>query len=216
MKNLIGIFGSSGFAREILPVVHQQLARNGQVFHEIVFVDKEARANVNGTKVMSEADFLASHQEREFVVAIADGEIRKAVFEKAVASGARPLTILADSCEILDNNEIGLGAVLCSKSLVTSNAVIGKGLHLNIYSFIAHDCVIGDWVTFAPNVSCNGNVVVEDFAYLGSGAQIRQGTPKEPIVIGAGAVVGMGAVVTKNVPAGATVVGNPARILIKG
>ncbi len=44
---------------------------------------------------------------------------------------------------------------------------------------------------------------------------IKQGTPNQPLVIGQGAVVGMGAVVTKSVPAGVTVVGNPARIMQK-
>ena len=75
--------------------------------------------------------------------------------------------------------------------------------------------MIGDFVTFAPGVKCNGNVVVEDHAYIGTGAMIKQGLPGQPLVIGRGAVVGMGAVVTKSVPAGATVVGNPARLLVK-
>ena len=78
-----------------------------------------------------------------------------------------------------------------------------------------HDCLIGDFVTFAPSVKCNGNIVIEDHAYIGAGAVIKQGKPGQPLVIGRGAVVGMGAVVTKDVPAGATVVGNPARIMNK-
>ena len=71
--------------------------------------------------------------------------------------------------------------------------------------------MIGDYVTFAPNVQCNGSVVIEDNVYVGTGAIIRQGTPTKPIVIGQGAIVGMGAVVTKSIPAFETVIGNPAQ-----
>ena len=86
---------------------------------------------------------------------------------------------------------------------------------MNIYAYIAHDCVIGDYVTFAPNVHCNGNVHVHDHAYIGTGAIIKQGTTSKPLVIGEGAVVGMGAVVTKDVPPFTTVIGNPAKPYIK-
>jgi acetyltransferase-like isoleucine patch superfamily enzyme len=66
-------------------------------------------------------------------------------------------------------------------------------------------------VTFAPGVHCNGNILIEDHAYIGSGAVIKQGHAGNPLIIGKGATVGMGAVVTRSVPAGAVVVGNPAR-----
>lgn len=99
---------------------------------------------------------------------------------------------------------------------LTSNIKIGRYFHTNIYSYVEHDCQIGDYVTFAPSVKCNGNVVIENNAYIGTGAIIRQGKPGKPLVIGKHAIVGMGAVVTKDVPAGVTVVGNPARPLVKG
>jgi hypothetical protein len=73
--------------------------------------------------------------------------------------------------------------------------------------------VIGDFVTFAPSAQCNGNVVVDDYAYIGTGAVIKEGTRERPLVIGKGATVGMGAVVTKDVAPFTTVVGNPARLL---
>ncbi len=42
--------------------------------------------------------------------------------------------------------------------------------------------------------------ILNDHAYIGTGAVIKQGTPDKPLMIGKGAVVGMGAVVTKSVP----------------
>ncbi len=77
---------------------------------------------------------------------------------------------------IMDNVEIGEGAVLCPFVTLTSNIRIGKYFHANLYSYVEHDCVIGDYVTFAPAVRCNGNVIVEDHVYLGTGAIIKQGT----------------------------------------
>jgi acetyltransferase-like isoleucine patch superfamily enzyme len=53
--------------------------------------------------------------------------------------------------------------------------------------------------------------MIEDHAYIGSGAVIKQGRPGEPLVIGRGSVVGMGAVVTKSILPGVTVIGNPAQ-----
>jgi acetyltransferase-like isoleucine patch superfamily enzyme len=98
---------------------------------------------------------------------------------------------------------------------LTSNVKIGQHFHANIYSYVEHDCVIGDYVTFAPAVKCNGNIMIEDHAYIGAGAVIKQGEPGKPTVIGQGAVVGMGAVVTKSISPGITVVGNPAQQLVK-
>lgn len=87
---------------------------------------------------------------------------------------------------VLDAVEIGAGAVLCPFVTLTSNIRIGKHFHANIYAYVAHDCVIGDYVTFAPGAKCNGNVVIEDHAYVGTGAVLKQGKPGAPLVIGKG------------------------------
>jgi hypothetical protein len=98
---------------------------------------------------------------------------------------------------------------------LTSNINIGKSFHANLYSYVAHDCNIGDYVTFAPGVKCNGNVTIEDNVYIGSGAIIKQGTANKPIIIGKNSIIGAGSFVTKNVEKNTTVFGNPAKILNK-
>ena len=115
----------------------------------------------------------------------------------------------------MDDVILGAGACLSPFVTLTSNIRIGRAFHANSYSYVEHDCRIGDFVTFAPGVQCNGNVVIGDHAFPGAGAILRQGRSDTPLLIGRGAVVGMGAVVTKDVPAGVTVIGNPARIYLK-
>ena len=137
--------------------------------------------------------------------------MREKIATSCLARGAIPLTLQAPNSTIYLGNRIAEGAILCANTMVTSNATIGRFFHSNIYSYVAHDCEIGDFVTFAPRVHCNGNVRIEDHAYIGTGAVLKQGTPGRPLVIGTGAVVGMGAVVTKDVAPHTTVVGNPAR-----
>ena len=148
-------------------------------------------------------------------IAIANSLVREKLVARLNQDNVQHLEIQAANTVILDEVEIGEGSLLCPFTCITSNIKIGKFFHANIYSYVAHDCVIGDYVTFAPGVKCNGNIHIEDHAYIGTGAVIKQGTPDKPLVIGKGAVVGMGAVVTKSVPAGVTVLGNPARILEK-
>lgn len=199
-------------------MVNAILAARGQSTPEAVadvfFVEADpVVSSVNGRQLISERQFFDMPcAERMFNVAIGDPASRKKIVTHCLANGAKPFAIQSSHAVIYDSNEIGDGAILCAHTTVTSNVRIGRFFHANIYSYVAHDCIIGDYVTFAPNVHCNGNVHIGDYAYIGTGAVIKQGSRVKPLVIGEGAVVGMGAVVTKDVPAHSTVLGNPARL----
>jgi sugar O-acyltransferase (sialic acid O-acetyltransferase NeuD family) len=147
------------------------------------------------------------------VIAIANPRVRKVVAEKCENAGISLRSTKASNVVILDDVDIGVGACLSPFVTITSNVRIGKCFHANLYAYVEHDCVIGDYVTFGPGAKCNGNVVIEDHAYVGSGAILKQGISGKPLVVGRGATIGMGAVVTKDVKAGTVVVGNPARVL---
>lgn len=214
MKTLYGLFGAGGFGREVMPPAYEMLTMiDSTRSWELVFVveDLAEQTTVNGYRVLSEAAFLAHEAEqKQFNIAIADAKTRERISTKMTAANIAPFKIQARNVVCYEHNDIGVGAILCAFTTVTSNARIGRFFHANIYSYVAHDCVIGDYVTFAPSVHCNGRVVVEDYAYIGTGAVLKQGTASNPLVIGKGATVGMGAVVTKSVPPMTTVVGNPA------
>ena len=215
MSQLIGIYGASGFGKEVMPLVRQHYSQLNQ--DHIVFIDDGGRLEqLDGYKVLSYQQFMQHPATQKAVtIAIADSQVREKLNAKLVQDNIEIINVIANNALQYDNITMGKGSIICGFVHLTSNIKIGKGFHANIYSYIAHDCVIGDFVTFAPRVSCNGNVHIEDHAYIGTGAVLRQGTPDKPLIIGKGAIVGMGAVVTKDVPAGVTVVGNPARPLIK-
>lgn len=216
MKKYYGIIGAGGYGRESMPLARAAISAeilSGNA--ELLFVVEGALDTVeeNGIPVVNMEKFLSLPGERFFNIAIGDSEVRERIARLCEDHGATPFSIIAENVVILDANDIGSGAILSPFVTVTSNAKIGKFFHANIYSYVAHDCVIGDFVTFAPGVKCNGNVKIEDHAYIGTGAVIKQGSTQKPLTIGRGAVVGMGAVVTKSVAAGETVIGNPARPL---
>ena len=215
MTMLIGVYGASGFGKEVMPLVRQQfpiLAKENFIFID----DGKAETHLNGYSVLTYTDFIKQPVSNKLVtIAIANSSVREKLVTQLNQDNIQHLSIQASNTVVLDDVEIGEGSLLCPFTCLTSNIKIGKFFHANIYSYVAHDCVIGDYVTFAPGVKCNGNIHIEDHAYIGTGAIIKQGTPDKPLVIGKGAVVGMGAVVTKSIPAGVTVVGNPARILEK-
>lgn len=218
MSNQIyAIYGASGCGRSLMPVARQQLQRQG-IAAEIYFIDDclQEEKIVNGHTALNYQSFKNLKATQKFVlIAIANSQIREKLANQLIMDGLQLWTVKADNVVMMDNIEMAEGAALSPFVSITSNIKIGKCFHANLYSYVEHDCVIGDYVTFAPGVKCNGNIHIHDHAYIGAGAVIKQGTLDQPLIIGRGAVVGMGAVVTKSVPAGVTIVGNPARILEK-
>ena len=214
---LYAVYGASGCGRGIMPLARRMLEQAGVATSRLVFIDDGATQPViNGQRVCRYEEFLALEATaRHAVIAIANSQVRERLAERLQDDGVQAWTVAADNVVVMDDVELGEGAALSPFVTLTSNIRIGRHFQANLYSYVEHDCVIGDFVTFAPGVKCNGNIHIEDHAYIGAGAVIRQGVPGRPLIIGRGAVVGMGAVVTKDVPPGVTVVGNPARVLVK-
>ena len=219
MSDIFAVYGAAGCGRSLMPVAIEQLHGNRrQIDHnQVVFIDDALGQDsiVNGHIAMNYNKFKSLEGDKYILIAIANSAIRQQLADKIQRDGIVLWSVQSISTLIMDSAIIDAGAALSPFVTIAANVTIGKCFHANLYSYVEHDCVIGDYVTFAPRVSCNGNIHIHDHAYIGAGAVIKQGTPDKPLVIGKGAIVGMGAVVTKNVPAGAIVVGSPARPLIK-
>lgn len=213
IHSVYGIYGVGGFSREILPLIRENL-KDTQNIKLYFIVDDEYMTDekiLNGIEIISFNDFINIDNNHKFLtVGFSNLKRRIEVFEYCKHNNVQLLDIQASNVVIMDNVNISEGFTLCPFVTITSDVKIGKGFQANIYSYVAHDCVIGDFVTFAPAVKCNGNVHIDDNVYIGAGVIIHPGKSNKPLKIGKGAIIAAGSVVTKNIPEGMTVFGNPA------
>ena len=155
--NLLAIVGAGGFGREVMPIAR----KFRPIGCEVVFVveGESPMPDVNGHRVMLMDEFVSSNSVvRGFNIAIGDSATRLRIAEKLSNVGVTPISMVDPTVWQGGRQRNWGGAILCPFVTITSNARIGGYIHANIYSYVAHDCVIGDFVTFAPGVKCNGNV----------------------------------------------------------
>jgi UDP-N-acetylglucosamine acyltransferase len=101
---------------------------------------------------------------------------------------------------------IGDRTVIREFVAIQGPAVVGADCHLMDKTHVAHDCILGNFVTMAPGVVLAGHVFIGDKATLGINTSVHQ-----KLTIGEGAMIGMGSVITRNIPAWEKWYGNPAR-----
>lgn len=91
---------------------------------------------------------------------------------------------------------------------VERDTILSDHVKIDHFAHVGHDSVVGERTIICAHAFIGGFVEIGADCYIGANSSI-----KPRVKIGAGATVGMGAVVLHDVPAGATVVGNPARVI---
>lgn len=104
--------------------------------------------------------------------------------------------------------QVGAGTQILALANVGAGSRLGEACIVNHRASVDHECVLGNGVHLAPGATLCGCINVGDNVFIGAGAVV---IPR--ISIGHDAVVGAGAVVIRDVPAGATVAGNPAQVI---
>lgn len=114
-----------------------------------------------------------------------------------------PSANIARDCHIHRSAQIMACSVIQQQTTIEENSVV------NTACVIEHDCHIGASSFLGPRVVLGGRVRIAAAVFVGAGAVVLPG-----ITLDAASTIGAGAVVTRDVPAGVTVVGNPARVLM--
>ncbi len=197
MTGNIYLIGASGHARVVADVV------TSMQLSVIAFVDKvDSDQMYMGIQVMHEKDFSG---DGEVLIAIGSNQIRK---QLSVKKKWNYFTAIHTSAIVSQYAQIDKGSVVMHGAIIQTMTNVGQHVIVNTGAQIDHDCKIGSYAHIAPGAVLCGQVTVGEGAFVGAGAVVIPG-----IEIGNWAQIGAGAVVINNVPDGATVVGNPARII---
>ena len=206
------IVGTGGFASEVTEYI---LDNNYKIKGYFDITENDYRKYNYKAPFLGDEKYFRFNSDENVVIAIASHELRNKIYLNLKNKNVNFQNILHKSAFISKLSDIEEGAIICPFVTLSSNIQIGKNFQANIYSYVAHDCIIGDNVTFAPAVKCNGNIIIEDDVYIGTGVIIHPGKQNKPLKIGKGSIIAAGSVITKNIPENMTVFGNPAIELTK-
>ncbi len=211
------IVGAAGLGRETLAAARAVNAVN-PTWGPISFVDDLpalAGREIDGAMVLGPVETLESMLLRgtHAHVVISVGRpgataSRVALARRLGDCGAVFATIVHPGAALAAGTQVGAGTILLAGVVTTAPVEIGAHVVAMPHVVFTHDNRIDDFTTFATRATLGGGVHIEELAYLGAGAVIR-----ENLTIGAGSLIGMGSVVTRNVPGDEVWAGNPARPL---
>jgi len=196
------LIGASGHGKVILDT----LRKCGENVVGI-WDDNEKLHGFMGMPISGSVDACKRAGVNPLIVAIGNNAIRKKVADQFDGKWLFGIA-LHPSAAISKESWVNEGTVVMANATVNIACIIGRHVIINTNASVDHDCIIGDYVHISPQVGLAGNVKVGEGTHIGIGASVIQG-----IKIGKWCTIGAGAVIIKDVPDGATVVGNPGRIV---
>lgn len=211
MKNeRLLIYCAGGLGRDVLKMA-RRMNREEPRWSEIVFVDDYFKGEeMNGAPVWKFEDYLSRRDAEHDAFVIANGErvYRKQIFEKLKETGC-PLTTLVHPGVYLDENDhVGEGSVITEGNIFGGSITLGRSVYVSLACVIGHDAKLDDFVTLSHDVNISGSVHVGEGTYIGTGTVIR-----DEVKVGKNCIIGMGSLVTKDIPDGVVAYGAPCRVV---
>ena len=195
------IIGGGGHAKVMIDCIR----RSGDRVFGILDDGMTPGTEILGARVLGKVDDAANYPDCQFVIAIGNNAVRKAISERLPVKW---YTAIHPSAVVSEYATIGEGTMVLANAVINPCATVGRHCIINTSSVIEHDNKIGDFIHISPLAGLAGNVTVGSLSQVGIGAAVRQG-----ITICGGCVIGAGAVVVKDISEEGVYAGVPARKL---
>jgi sugar O-acyltransferase (sialic acid O-acetyltransferase NeuD family) len=204
------IFGAGGLGREVL-VLLRQLNEAGANWDVRGFYDDQppAAPTVAGLPYLgSSTDLNATTEPLAVVVAVGGSRSRAAVVARLTSGHLSFPALVHPAVALAPYQRIGLGegCLVQQGCILTCDITLGRFVLLNLGCTVGHDAVLEDFCSLMPHVNIGGGAHLGAGTYLGTNATVIHA-----VRVGAGATIGAGAVVVRELAAGVTAVGVPAR-----
>lgn len=207
--NQVGIFGTSGMAREAGDIAWELGLEPVYVARDQAELDACAFPG----QFILESD-VERYDDMGYVIGIGDNGIRQRIAQRYVGR-LNYVNLIHPSASFGKGQrelvEAKRGVIVCAGVRFTNNIQVGDFCIFNLNSTISHDVVIDDCVYVAPGAHITGNVHIETLAWIGIGVAINQGNESLKRRIGADTTIGSGAVVVKDCEPNAIYAGIPAK-----
>jgi sugar O-acyltransferase (sialic acid O-acetyltransferase NeuD family) len=207
------LFGAGGHAREIAQVVRDINAAQPGTWQLLGFMADPHATTVQPRSLPapflgSSEQALSVHPEAHCLIAVGDSQARRRIAAQLRQQYAslRFATLVHPMAWLASGVELGFGSVVFAGVHINVDASIGPHASINLACTISHDCVLGAYVSLSPGVHLPGGVRLGDAVDVGTGTCFR---PR--ISVGDDAIIGAGSSVVRDLPAGCTAVGVPAR-----
>lgn len=208
----IAIFGTGGFAKELLDLVLDQ------GYTEICFLESKISNNqtLMGFPILSESE-MGSIDTIDFVIGIAEPTIRKKIYERYPDLNYPNLVHSQASLGYGIEYELqsSKGVVIAAGARITNSCHFGDFVIVSFNSTVGHDCILDNYVSIMPGVNISGCVQLKTGTYIGTNATVLPGHLSKLKFIDKYSVIGAGSVVLKDTLAHTTYVGAPAKELKK-
>jgi sugar O-acyltransferase (sialic acid O-acetyltransferase NeuD family) len=205
------LIGAGGFARETAEAVRAANAVQ-PTWRLLGFLDDDAARQgelVSGLPVLGTTE--AVHDRPDAAVLICTGRpdnyvSRRMIAERLGLAEDRYATVVHPLASVGSTCRLGAGSVLLAHVALTTDVVVGRHVAIMPQVVLTHDVRVDDWATLGSGVRVGGACHIAQGAYVGAAACLR-----ESVRIGERSMIGMGAVVTRDVPDERLWYGAPAR-----